>query len=247
MSGTRSPSRKERAIEAVLVSHGQPSQPEAGEAHLRALTQKVREVLPGWTIRSATLAAGDGLERALELAGPDPLVFPVFMAEGWFTQNALPGRLKGTGSRQMPALGVHPGLPPLTAAYLGEVAARTHWNATGYEVLLAAHGSASCALPAQCTLRFAAGLSENLPDVPVRIGFLEEAPFLGDVAGLCGLKTILLPLFAGAGGHVADDIPQALDEAGFEGLRLAPLIEAPFIPKLIACALDCANRKDLAA
>jgi len=247
MSGTRSPSRKERAIEAVLVSHGQPSQPEAGEAHLRALAQKVREVLPDWSIRSATLAGGDGLERTLELAGPDPLVFPVFMAEGWFTQKALAGRLKGTGARQMPALGIHPGLPPLTAGYLQDVAARTHWNASGYEVLLAAHGSATCASTAQCTLRFSAGLSECLPDVSIRTGFLEEAPFLKDAAARCGLKTILLPLFAGAGGHVANDIPQALDAAGFEGLRLAPLIEAPFVPKLIACALDRANRKDLAA
>ena len=42
-------------------------------------------------------------------------------------------------------------------------------------------------------------------------------------------------------------ITRALDKAGFEGLRLAPLIEAPFIPKLIACALESANRKELAA
>jgi sirohydrochlorin ferrochelatase len=247
MSGTRSPSRKERAIEAVLVAHGQPSQPEAGEAHLRALAQKVGAFLPGWTIRCATLAAGDSVDRALEMAGPDPLVFPVFMAEGWFTQTALAGRLKGTGARQMPALGVHPELPRLTAGYLKEVAARTRWDASGYEVLLAAHGSATGASTAQCTLRFAVGLAEDLPDARIRIGFLEEAPFLTDAAGRCGLKTILLPLFAGNGHHVTEDIPQALDQAGFEGLRLTPLIEAPFIPKLIASALDGANRKDLAA
>ncbi|MHA7774639.1 CbiX/SirB N-terminal domain-containing protein [Roseibium sp. M-1] len=247
MSGTRSPSRKEQAIEAVLVAHGQPSQPEAGEAHLRLLAQKVREFLPGWTVRSATLAERNSLERCLDLAGPQPLVFPIFMAEGWFTQKALAGRLKGTRARQMTALGVHPELPRLTAGYLKELAARTRWDAFGYEVLLAAHGSATGASTAQCTLRFAVGLAEDLTDARIRIGFLEEAPFLADAAARCGLKTILLPLFAGNGHHVTEDIPQALDQAGFEGLRLAPLIETPFMPKLIASALDGANRKDLAA
>ncbi|MCK7611105.1 sirohydrochlorin chelatase [Roseibium sediminicola] len=247
MSGTRSPSRKEQAIEAVLVAHGQPSQPEAGEAHLRALSQKVRAFLPGWSVRSATLAQQGSLDRALVQAGSEPLVFPVFMAEGWFTQKALAGRLTGTGARQLPALGVHADLPQLTARYLDEVAGKSHWRTSGYEVLLAAHGSATCAATAQCTLRFAAGLAENLGDVPIRIGFLEETPWLRNAAARCGLKTLLLPLFAGNGGHVTKDIPEALDEAGFKGLRLAPLIEAAFIPKLIACALECANSKDLAA
>ncbi|QFT70923.1 hypothetical protein FIU93_29320 (plasmid) [Labrenzia sp. THAF35] len=247
MSGTRSPFRKERAIEAILVSHGQPSHPQAGEAYLRALAQQVREFLPGWSIRSATLAAPGALERALGLAGPEPLVFPVFMAEGWFTQTALTGRLKGTGARQLPALGIHPELPRLTAHFLEMTAERTHWNASGYELLLAAHGSATCRSTAQSTVRFAAGLAEWLPERPIRLGFLEEAPFLEQTATSCGMRTVLFPLFAGNGHHVTQDIPEALDKAGFEGLRLAPLIEAPFVPKLIACALESANRKELAA
>ena len=169
------------------------------------------------------------------------------MAEGWFTQTALAGRLKGTDARQLAALGVHPDLAELTAGFLKDVAKRSHWNASGYEVLLAAHGSATCAKTAQCTMRFAAELTEYLAGRPIRIGFLEEAPYLTDVAARCGLKAVFLPLFAGNGHHVTADIPEALDAAGFEGLRLAPLIEAPFIPRLVASALDCANRKDLAA
>ncbi|MBN9672704.1 CbiX/SirB N-terminal domain-containing protein [Roseibium aggregatum] len=240
MSGTRSPSRKERAIEAFIVAHGQPSEPEAGEEHLRALAQKVRVSLPDWTVRSATLALPGALERALENCGPKPLVFPVFMADGWFTQKALAGRLRGTSARQLSALGTHPELPRLAARLLRRAAERAGWAHRGFEVLLAAHGSATGSAAAACTMRFADQLSCRLSETQIRVGFLEQEPRLAEAASHCGLRTLALPLFAGAGGHPTRDVPEALDRAGFQGLRLKPLGEAYFIPDLIAHALKCA-------
>jgi sirohydrochlorin ferrochelatase len=240
MSGTRLPFRKERAIEAVIVAHGQPSQPETGEAHLRALVQKVREFIPEWTLRSATLAAPGSLENALQASRPQPLVFPVFMVDGWFTQKALAGRLRGTDARQLSPLGIHPELPKLAARLLRGTAEQTGWAQSGFDVLLAAHGSATGPAAANCTLRFAKHLSRWLPARRIRTGFLEQAPYLADVAADCGLRTLALPLFAGAGGHPKRDVPEALDQAGFQGLRLKPVGDAHFIPELIAHALRSA-------
>jgi sirohydrochlorin ferrochelatase len=247
MSGTRSRSRKEQAIDAIIVSHGQPSHAQAGEVHLRALAQRVREFLPDWQIRSATLAAPGRLEHALDAAGPQPIVLPVFMAEGWFTKTALAGRLKNTGARQLPALGVHPDLPALTARLLQTAANHAGWEAHGYEVLLAAHGSATGSAAGRCSLDFAQAMASWLPSVRIDVGFLEQAPHLEEVARGRGLRTLALPFFAGTGGHVRDDVPQALDRAEFQGLRMEPLGNAHFIPELIAHALEHAAHRMLAA
>ncbi|WP_428643945.1 sirohydrochlorin chelatase [Roseibium sp.] len=247
MSGTRSPFLKEQATEAVIVSHGQPSHPQAGEDHLRALALQIREHLPGWSVRFATLAAPHALEQALEACRSAPLVFPVFMADGWFTKKALAGRLQGSGARQLPPLGVHPELPRLTARLLRNAGEYAGWARTGYEVLLAAHGSATGSAAGECTRDFAKALAGWLPAARIRVGFLEQRPGLADVAAGCGLRTLALPFFAGAGGHITRDVPDALDLAGFQGLRMQSLGDAYFVPELIAHTLKCSVYRDLAA
>ncbi len=80
----------------LLVAHGQPSDPAPAEAEVAGLAGKVAAALPGWDVGSATLAAPEALQRALQGANA-PLVFPLFMADGWFTRTALPDRLAQGG------------------------------------------------------------------------------------------------------------------------------------------------------
>lgn len=175
------------------------------------------------------------------------MVFPVFMAEGWFTKTALAGRLKHTRARQLPALGVQPELPRLTAGLLCTAANQAGWFRTGFDILLAAHGSATGSSAGLCALEFADALAALVPAARIKAGFLEQDPRLEDVAANCGLRTLALPFFAGAGGHVNRDVPDALDKAGFQGLRLQSLGEAWFIPELIATVLESAAQRTLAA
>ncbi len=247
MSGTRSPFRKGPVTEALLVSHGQPSAPETGEAHLQALAQQVSNHLPDWIIRSATLAAPQALERALAACRTKPLVLPVFMTDGWFTRKALPQRLGTFSARQMAPLGTHLDLPRLTARLLRRAVEQKSWLVADTEILIAAHGSATGSAPSECTLQFAAALARWLPAREIRIGFLAEAPCLARVAAHCGPKSLALPFFAGAGGHVNEDVPDALDEAGFRGVRLPALGDAWFTPELIAQSLRSAAIRTLAA
>ncbi|GHE00665.1 Cobalamin (Vitamin B12) biosynthesis CbiX protein [Defluviimonas sp. 20V17] len=229
---------------AVLVAHGAPSDPATQERAMADLAARVGALLPDWRLRGATLAAPGALEHAMD--GLDaPLIYPFFMSAGWFTTTELPRRLilagKG-GARCLAPFGADPGLPDLARAAAEAGAAAVALDPARATLLLAAHGSSRPGAVARASARAAAALARRLATrafARVEVGLIEEAPSLTEVAraarsrgpGLC------LPLFAQAAGHVRDDVPRALFEAGFTGLVLAPIGAHPKVPALIAGAL----------
>lgn len=217
---------------ALIVAHGSPAEPAPQEARLHALAAAVQAVLPGWQVKGATLAAEGALERALN-ALDRPLIYPFFMAEGWFTGSNLPRRLKKAGHAglvQMRPFGTDPALIDLMAA----AAMRA---ADGAEnLLIAAHGSKISATSGDTTYAMAEALSARTGFKRIACGFVEEAPFLTDVAQGMG-RGVCLPFFALRAGHVIGDIPEALDDAAFDGPRLPPIGEDAGVPALIAAAL----------
>ena len=229
---------------ALIVSHGQPSDPDPAEAALAALARRVAAELPGWQVGSATLAKTGALDAACEAARPTPLVYPLFMTQGWFTGENLRQRLSGTyGIRVLPPLGVEAGLPGLAVDLLHDVLAAQGWKPQETALFIAGHGSGRSPNSARDTQSFAAALTGRTGMREVRLGYVEQAPFLADVARGLGAKAICLPFFAAKGGHVIDDIPQALDTAGFQGVRLGPIGCAPRVPALIAASLRAAAGK----
>jgi sirohydrochlorin ferrochelatase len=239
MPGTTSHSLKAPAPDrhAVIVSHGQPSDPAPAETALADLAAQVAALMPGWTLHSATLAADGALDAALAQAGPAPLVYPLFMTDGWFTRTALPDRIGTPGARILPPLGVDPALPALADRWLHQLLADQGWQASDTCLIVAGHGSGRSSNSARDTTAFAEALTARLPFGQMRLGFIEEPPYLGDVVFDTGAQAICLPFFAAAGGHVIDDIPEALDLAEFPGLRLDPVGTQADIPALIADAL----------
>ena len=67
--------------------------------------------------------------------------------------------------------------------------------------------------------------------------FIDQQPQIATVAAGMPAGAIVLPFFAARGGHVIDDLPEALEEAGFAGTVLPPLGLDPRVPGLIAAAL----------
>ncbi|MBJ6373087.1 CbiX/SirB N-terminal domain-containing protein [Sedimentitalea arenosa] len=248
MSGTRSPSPKAQATDtAIIVSHGQPSEPDPAEAVLADLTARVAELMPGWRLASATLAKDGALDAAISETGRDALVYPLFMTDGWFTQTTLPKRLDNPEAPILSPLGTDPALPALAADWLAQILDAHGWDAADTCLIVASHGSGKSRNSARDTERFVENLSARLKFGDTRIGYIEEAPFLGDVAFETGAKAICLPFFAAEGGHVTDDIPEALDLAEFPGLRLHPIGTHEAIPALIADALRSKARAREAA
>ncbi|TRW95067.1 cobalamin biosynthesis protein CbiX [Paracoccus sp. M683] len=221
-------------MKAVIVSHGQPGDPEPQEQAIRDLAAQVASENPGCPVAGATLAMPGALATA---ADPDSLIYPMFMAEGWFTGTELPRRLAkvgATGARILRPFGTDPALPPLIVATAHAAAATQGWQPQDTTLLLTAHGSQRSQASFTITSALAAQLAPDFARVVT--GFVEQAPFIADAArGLT--RAVSLPLFALKADHVLDDLPNALDQAGFTGPRLDPIGLNPQVPRLIADAL----------
>ena len=213
----------------MIVAHGQPSEPGPAEAALARLAGAVQDLLPGWAVGSATLAAPGALAAAVARLGPGVLVFPMFMAGGWFTRVHLPGQMAAagaTGWRMLEPFGCLEAVQDLAVELVAETGAR--------EAIIAAHGSFKSPVPAAIAGRVAGMVGAG--GVRVACGFIDQEPRLAGLAGF-GPGAVCLPFFAAEGGHVVDDIPAALAEAGFQGRLLPALGLDARVPAVIAAAV----------
>ncbi len=224
---------------AIIVAHGQPSDPDPPEVELAALARQVAGHLPGWTVGSATLAAPESLKIAVQ-AHENALIFPFFMADGWFIRTLLPRRLAEAGApeaRMLTPFGLLPETAELAVGMLSDALAHRGWTPEKTTLVLAAHGSGRSPHPAAAARALRAAITARLTFAESRLGFIEEAPELVEVAEGAGPRALCLPLFVARWGHVEDDIPAALHAAGFQGVTLPPLGTAPRVPALIAGAI----------
>jgi len=225
--------------DAVIVAHGAPADPAPQEVVLQALAAATAPHLPqGWRVRGATLAAEGALEAALD-GLTAPLIYPFFMAEGFFTGTLLPRRLAGAGATeavQTAPFGVDPALPGLMARVALDAASQHGFTPADTALLIAAHGSKVSRTSADSTHAMVANLGPLTGFAHILAGYVEEAPFLADQARVLG-HGICLPFFALEAGHVVGDIPEALEEAGFDGPILPPIGQHSDVPALIAQAL----------
>lgn len=220
---------------AVIVAHGSPSDPESQEIALRDLAARVEAHTDGWRIRGATLAAKGRLEAQISELGR-PLIYPFFMARGWFTGQVLAKKAREYGLRMLEPFGVEPGLVGCAQTELRAQLARNGWAAAETALVVAAHGSAISRTSADSAYSFAKALHAGLGFTATRTGFIEQPPFLKDVAQGLG-QAICLPYFAQQSGHMEDDVPGALAAAGFDGPVLPPFIAWADTPELIAASI----------
>lgn len=220
---------------AVLVAHGSPSEPEPQERIMQALAGEVARHLPGWHIDSGTLAARDAFEALFD-RHDRPLVYPFFMARGWFTETHLVKRINGRAGRIVPPTGVDPALPQLAARALESALQAKGWKAEDTALLLAAHGSRTAPQSSESAWVTEQVLAHVLGFRTTRTGFIEQEPFLCDQAKGLG-QAICLPFFALRAGHMLMDVPEALEAAGFSGPVLPPFVEFPDLPAMIADSL----------
>ncbi len=215
---------------ALILAHGQPSDPTPAATELAALAARVAALLPGWDVRSATLAEGETLADTARAMAPG-VVFPMFMAGGWFTRVQIPARLAGAGVggwRVLEPFGCDPALHDLCVAIASDAA--------GADLILAAHGSFKSSVPSDIARHVAGRIAAEAGVGRVAVGFIDQSPQLATMTGF-GPGSLCLPFFAAAGGHVSDDIPAALARAGFQGRILPPVGLDARVPALIAAAI----------
>ncbi|MFW8593565.1 CbiX/SirB N-terminal domain-containing protein [Cribrihabitans neustonicus] len=222
---------------AILTAHGQPSAPAPPEEALARTAAEVASLLPGWEIRSATLATPGRLEDVMQEGA---VIYPFFMARGWFTAKVLPGRLAGRSYRMAVPFGLSEGLPLLVEQAVKAAAEDRGWALVGTWLLLAAHGSARGPKAAEAAESFASRLRPLLPGCALSLGYVEQDPTIKDAARPLPARTLCLPFFAQAGDHVQTDIPEALKAAGFQGAVMPVTGALPGVPALIAAAIRAA-------
>ena len=205
-----------------------------------------------WVVRSATLAQQDALGQIVNTLGQGGALYPLFMAGGWFTRINLPARLAavdGDGWQVLEPFGCDPALHDLAATVVAK--ALSGQDPATAQVLLAAHGSFKSAVPSDIARHVAGIVKEKTGAARVETAFIDQTPQLASVSGY-DADSICLPYFAAAGGHVTDDIPAALNQAGFTGRILPPLGLDPHVPEIIArairqgtkvCVAECRYRR----
>ncbi len=216
----------------LIVAHGQPSDPHSAEAALAALGASVAVHLAECEVATVTLATQGAMAAQLAQLGPGGRVFPLFMAGGWFTRVHLPKRLAEAGARGwrvLEPMGCDPAVHDLAVQIVAEAG-------TPGSVILAAHGSGQSPVPSDIA-HHVAGLIAARLGLRAEAAFIDQSPRLADLRSQ-GAGAICLPFFAASGGHVTQDIPAALAQAGFAGRLLPALGLDARLPALIAAAVN---------
>ena len=191
--------------------------------------------LTGAQVRGATLAKQGALETVVQNMSR-PVVFPHFMANGWFVSTNLPKRLTAAGLEEWEVatpLGMVANLSQLALRRLRRTMAKDDLAPEDAALIVAAHGSPSDPRPARATETFAARLRQSGSFRTVRVGYVDEQPSLDEAATVTG-PAIVLPFFAARAGHVLVDLPKALKAARYQGTVLPPIGTWPDIPALIS-------------
>lgn len=224
---------------ALIVAHGQPSDPDPAEAFMADLALHVGAALPGRHVAAATLAAPGALELALARL-TDPLIVPFFLADGYFIRTVLPRRLAAAGYAGLPVLtpfGRMPETLALIASTVRVAAADNGWTTRETALVLAAHGSGASPDAAAAIDAIRTHLAVVTDFATVATGFIEEPPLIVDVLAAAPARSICLPLFAARWGHVTADLPAAVRAARYAGTMLPPIGLHPQVPALLARAI----------
>lgn len=244
MSGARQVPRA-----AVLAGHGDRGGGAPNQTLLNlaaALRDTALSDLASLDCVTAGVLKGEpSLEEALAAAAASSageiLVYPLFMAEGYFTAQVLPTRVRETGlearCRLLSPLGLDAAVPELMGRDAAAAAREAGLVARSARLLVAGHGSKFGPASAEATRAAAARIAETDTFASVAVAFLEEAPFLADELAGGRPPTIVSGFFFGDGLHAGEDVPAAIRASGSRAIYAGSAGTSPGLARVIAAAL----------
>ena len=248
MSGTRSPSRAAPAIEPqarpvlLIVSHGERGG-SGDDRFAYDLVERLRGTAGFAQVQACFLSKEPSLKTVSSALPPGPLIiYPLFMADGYFVNTAIPRQLACENALEVAVLtplGLHPELPALVARLAMEAAAANRADPQSHELLLVAHGSRHEPASRLATEDVAGKLRRMGLFAGVSVSFLEEQPFVADQLADISRPVIIAGLFAGQGMHGAGDVPEAVRVSGRGDVILTPaLVTCPELADLVAAQIE---------
>ena len=151
-----------------------------------------------------------------ELAGTGaPVVVPIMASDGYYARRRLPQEwAKGDPSRSFviaPPIGTLPSFPCILATKVGEAVTDMTRRGLNPVVLLVGHGTTRVRSSGDAARWVRDELALSFPHTEILTAFLDESPYLSEVAGsLGGRPVVAAPLLLGGGPHVLVDLAGAL-------------------------------------
>ncbi len=241
----------------ILAAHGAGDGSEANRRVLE-LADALRARRPGERFECAFWKGTPSFEDAARSSrGQDPVVVPIMASGGYYARRRLPEEwAKGDPSLSLitaPPIGTLPAFSRVLATKV-EVAV-TDMMRRGLDplVLLVAHGTPRVRSSGDAARRVRDELALALPETDVLTAFLDESPYLSDVASSLGDRAVVAaPLLMGGGPHVLVDLACALTaHRASSGLDrrtetleiLPPILEWPELASLTLDAIDSASQQ----
>ena len=228
-SANRSVTEEEGWAKAALVlaAHGSSRNLGAPEPVLRLAAWLERrhlfsEIGVGFIGRTPDLA------QALGAVTADTVyVVPCFLADGHYTRTVIPEALVAAmpdAPRRMnycAPIGTSPRLAELVRRRVAAACRARELDPDSVSLLLIGHGSPRNPASSSVTRKLARAIEAQGRFVRTAVAFLDEPPFVADALDALdvpgGETVVALGLFAAAGVHGADDVPQLLTEASRPG------------------------------
>lgn len=237
-----------RQVGVIVVGHGERGK-EYSNAILQGHAKAVGEALPGMPVAAGVLSGLPHIEAALgkvvNSGAHRILVYPYFMAAGFFVGTRIPKRIADAGfagrCRILAPLGADPGLPGLIVRKAVAVATdELRAEPSACRLLLVGHGSKVSRASAEATEGVAGELRGTGRFGAVVTAYLEEAPFLDDVIPADATPTVIVGFFNGDGLHAGEDVPEAMAAAIGPVAYTGAIGGMPEVAGLIANAIEIA-------
>ncbi|MFM7083768.1 MAG: CbiX/SirB N-terminal domain-containing protein [Hyphomicrobium sp.] len=165
------------------------------------------------------------------------LVYPMFMADGYFTKTVLPQRLEALGTLQnvqiLPPLGINPRLPAFILEHALSTAHHHQVNPKTSRLLVVGHGSQLGPASSESTQVISNFIAQQDIFATVETAFLEEAEFLEDALKRTSSLTLVVGFFSGDGLHASDDVPQMISSAGARAIYAGSIGALPKLATFI--------------
>jgi sirohydrochlorin cobaltochelatase len=235
-------------VAVVLAAHGDrggeaPNATLLAHRDALAATRLFRSVAAG-ALRAENLPLEEALQQAHASGAARIVVYPMFMADGYFTGKVLPERIAAAGLTDrctlLQPLGLDPQLPNLMMNHALAMAGQTELTPHHTRLLIVGHGSKIGRASLRSTERVACKIRKMQQFSYVETAYLEEAPFLGECLKSSLLTTLVLGFFSGDGMHAAEDVPGAIAEAGADAHYAGSVGRQPQIAGIIEAAVRTA-------
>lgn len=171
------------------------------------------------------------LNNVFELLPPgDTVVVPLMTSEGYYSKTKLPEKLaenKLSDKNRIfvtPALGVQPQLAQLVANRVVTIMTLCQLQPADTTIVLIGHGTRRHPDSGNSTHELAAGLQSLVPELLLKVAFLDQEPAIDTVVrSMTTPHRLVVPFLISRGPHATIDVPQAV------GLPTGPEIEFPIV------------------